>query len=588
MNEYHFNTKKILIYTLIIVVIILGYYYNNFNKIDNYIYDTYQKIEYLSVIEDKDSDVTIIEINDLTTKKLGDWPIDRNYYVEGLEKLNNEGSDVIVFDILFDEAREAQSDSLMIDRLRENKNIVMPVSIDFSVNQISEREKEYTVNSVTTPISSFMNLVKVGHTNFIPDNDGSVRRLPPLFIDQNNSYLPIARRAAELALEEEISITEGEYLINYLGPAGTIPKISLHDYLNDNYNSELIEDNIILLGATGEKQTENYPSIFSPNKSFSKIQLLGQMTNNYLHQSYIEVNSPWRNIIIAFVVLWLAFYLFERYNPYRSLVILFVISGLIISINYYVTVYHLLYSEISVYLLGILILYITSVITWFGFKRKEKFEIVNKLKPYFPDYLINKIVEKPELIKLKGNKTPTTLILFEFENFNRYSRETTPEKVIEELNHFYKNISKIIFKYDGVIDKYLGDGLLAYWNKDFGLDNHRNRAIKAAIEIMNYIKKERIELKPSIVVNTGKIILGDIGTKERMEFKAMGQIVHNTMELGEVSGPEEILIGENTYYGLSDIYKKLDWHYKEINIEGIEKSLVVFSLKDFKNLNKGE
>jgi adenylate cyclase len=228
------------------------------------------------------------------------------------------------------------------------------------------------------------------------------------------------------------------------------------------------------------------------------------------------------------------------------------------------------------------------VVTWFGFRRKEKFEIVNKLKPYFSSYLINKIVDSPELLNLKGDRTPATLILFEFENFNRYSQENTSQKIIEELNHFYANISKIIFKYDGVIAKYLGDGLLAYWNKDFGQDNHRNRAVKAAIEIMNYIKKERIELKPSIVVNSGKIILGDIGTNDRMEFKTMGQIVHNTMELGEVSGPEKILIGENTYYGLSDIYKKLDWQYKEIDIEGVEKSLVVFSLKDFKSLDNGE
>ena len=588
MNEYQFNTKKILIYTLIIVVVILGFYYNNFNKIDNYIYDTYQKIEYLSDIEEVNSDVTIIEINDLTTNKLGEWPIDRSYYVDGLEKLSNDGAKVIMFDILFDNARSAQADSLMIDRLRENKNIVMPVSIDYSVNQISQREKEYNVNSVKTPISSFMNLVKLGHTNFISDKDGAIRSLPPLFINQNTSYLPIGRRAAELALEEEISITEGEYLINYLGPADTIPKISLHDYLNDNYNSELIEDNIILLGVTQGNQSENYPSIFSPNGSFSKIQLLGQMTNNYLHQNFIEVNSCWQTIIIAFILLWLAFYLFERYNPYRSLIILFLLSFIIISLNYYVTVYHYLFTEVSVYLIGILILYIISVITWFGFRRREKFAIVGKLKPYFPTYLINKIVDKPDLLKLKGDKVPATLILFEFENFNRYSKENTPEKVIEDLNHFYENISKIIFKYDGVIDKYLGDGLLAYWNKNFEQDNHRNRAVKAAIEIMNYIEKERIELKPSIVVNTGKIILGDIGNNERMEFKTMGQIVHNTMELGEVSGPEEILIGENTYYGLTEIYKKLDWKYKEIDIEGVEKSLVVFSLKEFKSLNKGE
>ncbi|MCF8000788.1 MAG: adenylate/guanylate cyclase domain-containing protein [Halanaerobiales bacterium] len=588
MNEYQFNTKKILIYTLIIVVVILGYYYNSFSKIDNYIYDTYQKIEYLSDIEEVNSDVTIIEINDLTTKKLGDWPINRSYYVEGIEKLNNDGANVIVFDILFDNARTAQADSLMIDRLRENKNIVMPVSIDYSVNQISQRKKEYNVNSVNTPISSFMNLVKLGHTNIISDKDGTIRSLPPLFIDRNTTYLPIGRRAAELALEEEISITEGEYLVNYLGPAGTIPKISLHDYLNDNYNSEFIKDNIILLGVTKKNQSQNYPSIFSPDSSISKIQLLGQMTNNYLHQTFIKVNSSWQTIIIAFILLWLAFYLFERYNPYRSLIALIVLSVIILSLNYYVTIYHYLFTEVSVYLIGIFILYIISLISWFGFRRKEKFEIVDKLKPYFSPYLIKKIVDKPEMLKLKGDKTPATLILFEFENFNRYSQESTPKKVIEDLNHFYENISKIIFKYDGVIDKYLGDGLLAYWNKDFGQDNHRNRAVKAAIEIMNYLEKERIELKPSIVVNTGKIILGDIGTNKRMEFKTMGQVVHNTMELGEVSGPEEILIGENTYYGLAEIYKKLNWKYKEIDIEGVEKSLVVFSLKEFKSLDKGE
>ncbi len=588
MNEYQFNTKKILIYTLIIVVVILGYYYNNFNKIDNYIYDIYQKIEYSSDIQDVNSDVTIIEINDLTTKKLGEWPIDRSYYVKGLEKLNQDGANVIVFDILFDNARSAQADSLMIDRLRDNKNIVMPVSIDYSVNQISQNEKEYSVNSVTKPMSSFMNLVKVGHTNFISDKDGTIRSLPPLFIEQNTSYLPIGRRAAELALEEEISITEGEYLINYLGPTGTIPKISLHDYLNDNYNAELIKDNIILLGVTKTNQVENYPSIFSSDYSFSKIQLLGQMTNNYLHQNFIEVSRSWQTIIIAFILLWLTFYLFERFNPYRSLIIFFVLNAIIISLNYYITIHQYLFTEISVYLIGILILYLISVVTWFGFRRKEKFEIVNKLKPYFSSYLINKIVDSPDLLKLKGDRTPATLILFEFENFNRYSQENTPQKTIEDLNHFYANISKIIFKYDGVIDKYLGDGLLAYWNKEFGQDNHRNRAVKAAIEIMNYIKKEKIELKPSIVVNSGKIILGDIGTNERMEFKTMGQIVHNTMELGEVSGSEEILIGENTYYGLSDIYKKLDWQYKEIDIKGVEKSLVVFSLKDFKSLDEGE
>jgi adenylate cyclase len=105
---------------------------------------------------------------------------------------------------------------------------------------------------------------------------------------------------------------------------------------------------------------------------------------------------------------------------------------------------------------------------------------------------------------------------------------------------------------------------------------------------MNYIEKEEIELKPSIALDSGQVILGDIGSKERMDFKAMGNIVHNTTELVEVTEPYEVLIGENTYYGLSDIYKKLKWKYKEVEIEGVKRSFVVYSLKEFKSFSKGE
>jgi adenylate cyclase len=587
MTKYSFDTKKIIIYTLIILALLGGYYYNTYNMIDNFIYDNYQKLEYIFSSKDKNSEVTIVSINQLTYNKLGDWPLDRNYYVDAIEKLTNDGANIIAFNLLFDEAQDAQADSLMIDRLRDNKNIVMPVQIDYSLAS-EESKTDYTVNEVRSPLSSFKNLVKLGHINFISEPDGKIRNLPPLFIDNNTSYIPLSRRAAEMALEEEITITEGKYLINYLGPSGTLPQIALHDYLNDNYKPELIQDKIILFGITEGERASQYLSIFANDTGFSEVELLAQMTNNYLHQNYIEVNETGRNILIAFVVLWLIFYLFEKLHPLRSLAALTVITAVIISLNYYLTVQYYLFTEISIYLVGIAVLYTASIITWYGFDRKRKYEIIKKLSPYLSQFLLNKIVQNPALLKSEGDKSAVTMMLFEFSNFKWYADQNSSQKVIEDLNHYYRNISKIIFKYDGVIDKYLGDGILAYWNKGFEQENHRNRAVKAAIEIMNYIEKEEIELKPSIALDSGQVILGDIGSKERMDFKAMGNIVHNTTELVEVTEPYEVLIGENTYYGLSDIYKKLEWKYKEVEIEGVKRSFVVYSLKEFKSFSKGE
>src|SRR6056297_174369 len=420
MTKYSFNTKKILVYTLIIIALLAGYYYNNYSMIDNFIYDNYQKLAYIFSSQNKENQVTILSINNITYNKLGGPPLDRNYFVDTIAKLTEDGAKTITFDLLFAQAQDAQADSLMIDRLRENKNIVMPVQIDYSPAG-EGKEIDYTVNEVKAPLSSFKNLVKLGHTNLISDSDGIVRNLPPLFIENNTSYIPLARRAAEMALEEEITITEGEYLINYLGPSGTIPQISLQHYLNDDYNPELIKDQIVLLGVTEGETSNQYTSIFSEDASFSEVELQAQMTNNYLHQNYIEVNESGRNMLIAFVVLWLVFYLFEKMHPLRSLAVLSVISIIILTLNYFLTVQYHLFTEISIYLVGIGVLYGASLVTWYGFNRKRKHEIIKKLKPYFSDFLLNKIVQNPELLKSKGDNPPVTMLLFEFSNFKWYS-----------------------------------------------------------------------------------------------------------------------------------------------------------------------
>lgn len=587
MFKYSFSTKKIIIYTLIILALLAGYYFDGYKVVDNFIYDNYQKMEYIFSSKDKKSEVTIIEIDNLTYKKLGTRPLDRNYYVQAIEKLNDNRADVIMFDMLLDKAQDAQADSLMIEELRNNNNIIMPVKIDFSALK-ENVEKQYEINEITAPLSSFKNLVKLGHNSLVVDHNNIVRRLPPLLIKNNTSYIPIARRAAEMSLGEEITITEGKYLLNYLGPENSLPKISLHDLLSDNYNPELIEGNIVLLGVTEGEEVTDFQSIFSTGESFSKVEILAQMTNNYLHQNFIEVNEIGRNMLIAFVVLWLVFYLFEKLHPLRSLIALIIINGVVFGLNYFLTIQFFLYSEISVYFVGTSILYLISLITWYGFKRKQKYAIVKKLNPYFSKFLLNEIVKNPDLLKTKGEKSSGTVLYFEFNNFRRYIEENTSQKVIEDLNHYYKNITNIIFKYDGVVDSYLGDGILAYWSKAYKQDNHRNRAVKASIEIMNYFQKENIELKPSITIDSGKILLGDIGSKKITKLKVMGDIVHLTTELSEVTKAYELLIGENTYYGLSEIYKKLNWEYQELDIKGIKKSTVVYSLKEFKSLSKGE
>ncbi|MCF8009470.1 MAG: adenylate/guanylate cyclase domain-containing protein [Halanaerobiales bacterium] len=587
MIDYKFNTRKIIIYALIILVVIIGYYYNNFKSIDNFIYDTYQRIEYIFNIGDNESAVTVLEINELSLDKLGNWPLDRNYYVEAIKKLNQENVNIITFDILFADSKDIQTDSLLLDILRENNNIVMPVIMDLKMTR-GIGDQSITVDQIEAPLPSFKNLVKLGHINLIPDKDGIIRKLPPLLIKENESYLPISRQSSELALGEEINITQGDYLINYQGPSNTIPKISLRDFLNDNYDKNLIDDKIVIMGVTASGLGDQFMTSFSRYGYTNGVELHAQLINNYYNQNFIKVNDVINIIFIAFLGLAFIFYLFEKFNPFKSLIMLISLYLLIISLNFYLTIKYHFFTEISVFLVGMTVIYIVSVISWYWLSRKQKRQLETKLKPYFSSYLLKKIVENPDILKNEGEKTLATVMFFDFRNFTKFSEQNSPEKVIKDLNHSYNDLSKIIFKYDGVIDKFLGDGILAYWTKSLDQKNHRNRAVKTSIEIMNYFKNKNMEIKPSIALNTGRVILGDLGSKDRMDFTIMGDTVNRTSKLADITLPYELQVGENTFYGLSDIYKELKWKYKEIELKGIEESFVVYSLKNFDDFKKGE
>ncbi len=179
-------------------------------------------------------------------------------------------------------------------------------------------------------------------------------------------------------------------------------------------------------------------------------------------------------------------------------------------------------------------------------------------------------------LKLGGERKTVTLLFSDIRNFTAFSETHKPEEVIEMLNTYLSVQAEIIERHNGDIDKYVGDEVVAIFEGKNMVEN----AIKAAIEIQKTIKKKNEKapekINVGIGINTGVVVMGNMGSKDRMDYTAIGDNVNIASRLCSVAPPKEILVSENSFKyvkGKFKVKKEL-----EISVKGKEKPLKVYAI----------
>ena len=189
--------------------------------------------------------------------------------------------------------------------------------------------------------------------------------------------------------------------------------------------------------------------------------------------------------------------------------------------------------------------------------QKERF-IRNIFQKYVPEAVANEILDRGErdLIRL-GEKRLVTLLNVDIRGYSRMSKKLRAEDVVLVLNHFFMIMGTVILKHKGILDKYLGDGILAIFGAPVASRNPPLDATLAAIEMVACLEKVKsfaqerygIPLAIGISINTGEAILGNIGFEKKMEYTVIGDVVNDTFRLQELTRekPNSILISKTTY-----------------------------------------
>jgi len=593
--------------------------------------------------------VALISISQESAKSIqapyNAWPFPRSIYAKLIQNLNKAGARAIGIDLLFaDPDRfDPLNDSLFLNVLRTAGNVAVAGKIPEGDNPGKYR---YTNNEHF----NFQNIFfkadsSVGIVNVKKDNDGIIRRYesswtlpfdPPLeipsfafavlnkYYNKEYSFTPEQNKGSLIYLNHSIPLfDESSFLINYYGPSGTFPRTDIISVVDDSefvtqdekeldtqinlwddpqsglINTGIFKDKIVLVGSFDplEKDLFNisYTNGNTGDNLIYGVEIYANIIQSILDGNLLKKESPLTAVIIIVFFSFISFYsrtflkgkitnpiLFEFIIPLSSAFLIFIIYKL----SFYCFSRFNYVTGITGPSFAVIIAYISGTTYHFISERKQSGWIKKMFKQYVNSSLLDELILNPDQLKLGGVRRELTVFFSDIAGFTNISESKDSEELVTLLNEYLSAMTEIIFDFQGTLDKYQGDAIMAFWGAPIPVENHALYCCRAVLKMQEKLldlkKKWESEgqdvIKVRMGVNTGEMIVGNMGGKERFDYTVIGDNVNLASRLEGVNKEYKtnIIISEQTYLAVKDkvVARELDY----IRVKGKNKPIKIYEL----------
>jgi class 3 adenylate cyclase len=191
---------------------------------------------------------------------------------------------------------------------------------------------------------------------------------------------------------------------------------------------------------------------------------------------------------------------------------------------------------------------------------RREVQIRSDLGRYLPAELVDKVVRREQDLALGGERRVVTVLFADVVAFTPLTEQRAPEEVVTILNELFTILTGIVFRHGGMVDKFVGDCVMALWGAHEPQEDHAVRALEAAEDMMHWLEtgnvawRERfgVTIQLAIGVHTGEVVVGNIGSKSRMEYTAIGDAVNVAARLEALARPQQILTTRATLDAAGD------------------------------------
>ena len=553
-----------------------------------------------------------IEINNETLNKKGQWPWNRETLSKEIIRLYEAGAGMVVLPILFAQPDRFGGDDSLADVLSQTPTIIGQIPT-------TQKDNSGVIRGVATVGEPWNGWVyqypgaigpipllaekshAVGMMIIAPEKDGVVRRMPLVVAVGDQLYPAMSTEilrmvAGDISYQMKTGVAGVEKLripkfkmIDtdahgniWLDFKWKTPVHALHEELPD-LSGKIV---IVSITASGLDSAVSTPVGVIYSHDLIGASVATMMTGRNITRPYwtnlAELGSSFGlALLLMVVVLLLPWYFGATLMPAAAVGLFYGSSHLFTKHDYLVD---WSYPVITVF-------FAWSIAAFLRFmeEHKKRMEIKKQFEHYLAPAMVKKLQKNPDLLRLGGDTRELTLLFCDIRGFTPISEQfkTDPQGLTKLINRFLTRMTNIIIKNGGTVDKFMGDCIMAFWNAPIDTPKHKELAINSALQMIDKLKYlnnmngfgDNNVINIGIGINTGKCIVGNMGSQQRFDYSVIGDSVNLASRLEGVSKNYDatLVVGEDTYKDISTLYnfKKLD----EVTVKGKSNKVTIYTIE---------
>ena len=495
--------------------------------------------------------LVLIDISDNSLNLYGQWPWKRDQLGRAIIKAYQNGAALVFLNVVFVHKDRLGGDEMFLKMI--SKYPVILTETKDAKNLQSIKRKVLGVGDVLVPV----------------DVDGTIRKLP-----LKNSVPETILKIIKFKIPKQDDI--------WIDFRHQIPRI---DHAELDWSS--VKGKIVFIGATFSGSTY----VLTPDGLKNPHDIMAMSTETLLSGKYIQ-RPDWLPTLewIGFVLCLLAFVLIiPRVGLFWSAALLFGAYADIALGSAYLWHSKMIITDWSYIAIAMTIVWTHLIYNNFARENRLKLQIKKQFEHYLEPKMVKKLQQNPDLLKLGGETKELTFLFCDIRGFTPLSEkyQKNPAELTKVINRFLTPMTEIIMRNGGTIDKYMGDCIMAFWNAPIDTPKHKELAITSALEMMDkldYLNNmngfgDQNKINIGIGINTGKCIVGNMGSKQRFDYSVIGDPVNLASRLEGVSKNYDatLVVGEDTYRDISTLYnfKLLD----EVQVKGKSNKVSIYTIE---------
>lgn len=534
------------------------------------------------------SPIVIAAIDDESLQTVSNWPWPRKIHAQLIDICRRAGAKTVVYDVLFLERDryDATNDQKLSEALRKSGSVVSSYDFKYVEEDVVEQDGHAAQAKVESyivkedPIAPVAkSSAKLGFVNTWTDQDGYSRWATLDFEFEGEHYYPLNVQAAALVqnksaediLKEVPSLSSQDWgqatkkvLVNWRGDETVFEVHSIAKILDNGvpmeWKTDWLKGKIVIVGSTALGLYDHYPTPFSP--SFPGLYFHANVIDNLMSNEFLKPVSGIVTYILIVLLGLAGCALVLGTNLWIGAASSLLITALYWFAGYLLMSKKLVCIELTAPIVSILGNYIAVFFYRFIVEQREKAGIKKAFGVYVNPHVVDQIAKNPDALKLGGEMRDMTVMFSDIAGFTTISEKLSPQELVSLLNIYLTAMTDTIMRFDGTVDKYEGDAIMAFWGAPLEQPKHARQACLAVLENRERLKQLNVELEQKGMnklfarcgLNTGPMNVGNMGSSQKFNYTVMGDTVNlaSRLEGANKEYGSALMVSESTYNACKD------------------------------------